>query len=118
MEVINPVYEEIEVTAHVTLYDQYDKAYYADQVINALKGFLSPWLKAQEAGFYFEGELYQSDIINFIERLEYVDYIGFFEVRKYINGVPVLCDDHIKTSTQSVILTSYSSHKIDTDKPC
>ncbi|RRB07762.1 baseplate J/gp47 family protein [Larkinella rosea] len=118
IEVINPVYEALEVTAHVTLIDGFDKAYYADQVSKALKAWLSPWLKSREEGLTFRGELYQSDLINFIEQLAYVDYIGFLEVRTYVNGAPVLCGEHIKTSSQSVILTSSATHVIDTDKPC
>jgi Baseplate J-like protein len=118
IEVINPVYEEIEVTAGVSLRDGYDKSYYADQLNEALKGFLSPWLKSREEQLRFDGELYLSNIINFIDELPYVDYIGFLEVRKLFNGVAQLCSDHIKTSNQSVILTSVSRHILDTNIVC
>jgi hypothetical protein len=118
IEVINPVYESIEVTAGVALRDGYDKSYYADQLNEALKGFLAPWLKSREEQLRFDGELYQSSIINFIDELPYVDYIGFLEIRKLVNGVSQPCSDHIKTSNQSVILTSASRHILSTNIVC
>ncbi len=118
IEVINPVYEEIEVTAGVSLRDGYDKSYFSDQLNEALKTFLSPWLKSREEQLRFEGELYQSSIINFIDEQPYVDYIGSLEVRKLVNGVSQLCSDHIKTSNQSVILTSASRHILHINIVC
>ena len=114
LEVINPVYECLQVTCEVKLGSAYgDITYYSAQLITDLQGFIAPWSIDEDAKPSFEGKIYKSQIIDFIEERDYVDYITAFDVVKYLSdGTMVSCDEEISGTAEDVILTSYSTHSI------
>ena len=55
-----------------------------------LKAFLSPWAFEPTDQFQFEGEIHSSVILQFIEKLPYVDFLSCFElyhlIKNPVNG--------------------------------
>jgi len=74
-EVINPDYEEIEVSCKVKFHQGYDENYYTGQVEDAIKEYLSPWAFEETNGINFGVTFHRSKIIQFLEQLDYVDFL-------------------------------------------
>lgn len=111
----SPEYEKLTVSCDVKLAGGYDdKSYYANLLNEDIKSFIAPWMNNSAVLPSFEGKLYKSQIINFIEERPYIDYVTFFDVEK--NGVP--CNEPICGSKENIILTSSKSHKISTEGKC
>jgi len=111
----NPDYEEVTVSLKVKFYDGYDESFYKKQLNEDITRLLSPWAFERSAEIRFGVTLHRSTVINWIEKLGYVDYVA--EVKLQKGG---------ETSTKSVspespkaILVSARQHQIDTDiKSC
>lgn len=82
----NPVYEQLLLDFSVGFLAGKDPGFYGNQLNEDLKEFLTPW--AYEAGqdITFGGKIYQSDIIVFIEGLDYVDYVTDFNLYHIFDG--------------------------------
>lgn len=115
INVKSPEYEKLTVFCDVKLASGYDdKSYYTNQLNEDIKSFIAPWMNNSEAMPSFEGKLYKSQIINYIEERPYIDYITSFEVEK--NSVS--CGEAISGSKENVILTSSEKHSISTEGIC
>jgi Baseplate J-like protein len=112
--VSNPVYETIKVTAQVKLRKEFaDISYYQNKLIEDIKGFIAPWSILKDAKLSFEGKIYKSQIINFIEEREYVDYITAFDVVKHTyDNKLITCEELITGSKENNIITSETTHLI------
>jgi hypothetical protein len=108
------VYETIQVTSQVKLRKEFaDISYYQNKLIEDLKGFISPWSILKDAKLSFEGKIYKSQIINFIEEREYVDYITAFDVVKHTyDNKLITCEELITGSKENNIITSETTHLI------
>ena len=73
--VINPEYESVEISLEVRFYSGFDENYYTKVLQEDLTKLLSPWAFEKTAEPQFGTTLHKSEIINFIEKLQYVDYI-------------------------------------------
>ena len=108
--VINPDYEEVTVELNVKFYKEYDENYYKNVLEKDITKLLSPWAFEKTAGLNFGKTLHRSQVINYIEKLDYVDYV---ENVKLIKG-----DDksaiNIAPSSPTSILVSAKSHSIST----
>ncbi len=85
----NPVYEQLLLDFSVGFIAGKDPGFYGNKLNEDLKEFLTPW--AYEAGqdIVFGGKIYQSDIIVFIEGLDYVDYVTDFNLYHIFDGEDV-----------------------------
>ncbi|MCI5117151.1 MAG: hypothetical protein D3913_04165 [Candidatus Electrothrix sp. LOE1_4_5] len=54
----------------------YEEGYHIDLLQDKLNRFLAPWAYAEGADIVFGGKIYVSSIIDFVERLPYVDYLA------------------------------------------
>lgn len=118
VQFINPVYEPIKIKCSVKIQSGFDENYYASQLNKDLQAFISPWLTDTNATPTFEGKLYASSIINFIEERPYIDYLTNFEAYKTENGKLVSWTEFTTGSSEDVILTSADKHEIDTNAIC
>ena len=114
----NPVYEPITVKCSVKIMDGFDENYYATQLNKDLQQFICPWLTNKNVSPSFEGKIYASSIINFIEKRAYVDYLTYFEAFKLEGSNLVSWKESISGSSEDVILTSAAQHIIDTNAVC
>jgi hypothetical protein len=132
--VVNPVYEPILLSFSVGFHEGYDSGYYVQQLQDALRRRLSPW--AYEAGedIRFGNRVYKSQLLAFVEQLEYVDYVTDFKMlRQHIGpGVGEMTieidfvvrdnavwedTDMARASTAASILVSAPQHQINPLRP-
>ena len=93
----NPKFEEIKTSFNVKFYTGTDKGRYLKQLNDDIIQFLTPWAYDESKEVVFGGSVYAFNIINFIEKLDYVDYITCFRMIHIAKGC---CDkDTLKELT-------------------
>jgi hypothetical protein len=119
IDIINPQYEPLQIICDVKIRPEYgDEAYYSNQLKKDLAGFIAPWSVDSSRQVSFEGRIYQSQIIDFIEERPYIDYVTNFEVIKTSSNVK--CTELIMADKESSIITSVSfeNHIVNTNATC
>lgn len=86
----NPKFEEVKVSFNVKFYTGIDKGFYKRKLNDDLVQYLSPWAYDSNFEVLFANKIYASKIINFIEELDFVDYITCFRMIHITDGC---CDD-------------------------
>jgi hypothetical protein len=86
VHVQNPAFEEIKTAFNVKFYTGTDKGRYLKQLNEDIIRFLTPWAFDKNKELVFGAGVYASAIINFIEELEYVDYITCFRMIHIVKG--------------------------------
>ncbi|MFH7012785.1 baseplate J/gp47 family protein [Flavobacterium sp. FlaQc-52] len=113
--VINPNYEEVKVDLKVKFKPGFDENFYSQQLNTDIIKFLSPWALDKNSPITFGVSIHSSLLINYIEKLGYVDYLQ--DVKLLKNGA--LSDKVAVPSNPKSILVSAKSHFISTDiKQC
>ena len=74
-EIINPDYEEVEITAGVKFRKGYDENFYTGQLEEAIKKYLSPWAFEETNNLNFGVTFHRSKIVQYLEQLPYVDFL-------------------------------------------
>ncbi|MBL7970123.1 MAG: baseplate J/gp47 family protein [Prolixibacteraceae bacterium] len=80
-EVINPEYEEVEISLKARFRSGYDDYYYQNVLRKDLTRLLSPWAFERSADLQFDSSLHKSIVINYIEKLDYVDFITDLKIK-------------------------------------
>lgn len=116
IEVKNPQYEAIQVDVDVVLKAGFeDKGFYEKQLEADIIRFLSPWLYDDAADIAFGGRIHRNWILNYIERLDYVDYITEFSIDHIVDIETQTIKPNVEeaqvTSSKSV-LVSHSCHRV------
>lgn len=129
--VINPEYEKVVVKLSVKFYPEFDENFYKKQLNEDISKFLSPWAFDTSQDILFGIELHRSTVIDYIEKLHYVDYLAELEMAKLddpkepenpndptyqatLKFLPV-----VSPSNPKRILVSVKNHIISTDiKTC
>lgn len=76
LQVVNPLYEQVDVRVHVCFRPEYaDKAYYEQKLAEELTHFISPWLADPSVPPGFGRVLERSQILQFIEERPYIDFV-------------------------------------------
>lgn len=75
VHVVNPVYERIMLDFKVGFYEGKDPGYYSKVLNDELVQFLSPWAFDSSRDIIFGGSFTRSDVIDFIEKRDYVDFV-------------------------------------------
>lgn len=114
LHVKNPSFEEIKLKFNVRLMPNKDEGIYKLKLEDDLKKYLSPWAYEEGVDISFDGIIHKSKIINFIEELDYVDYLTCFEMYHVLNGDESKVKDTNEAiaSVSSAILVSSGSHTI------
>ncbi len=107
-EVINPNYEKVRIELEVQFHKGYDENYYQKELQKAITKFLSPWAFDETKAVTFGIKLHKSVLINYIEKLPYVDYIQHVKM----NGNATI--HTIAPSTPKSILVSDKEHRVST----
>lgn len=113
--VVNPNYEEVKVDLKVKFKPGYDENFYLQELNSDIIKFLSPWALDKSIPITFGVSIHSSSLINYIEKLGYVDYLQ--DVKLLKNGA--LSDKMAVPSNPKSILVSAKSHLLSTDiKQC
>ncbi|WP_138478537.1 hypothetical protein [Dyadobacter bucti] len=75
LKVMNPRYEKVNLCIRVKLLPDKDEVYYKEKLNRDIRNFLAPWAIGEHEKLSFGQPVYRSDIIRFLETLDYVDYI-------------------------------------------
>lgn len=81
----NPLFEEVKTSFNVKFYTGTDKGRYLKQLNEDIIRFLSPWAFDETKEIIFGRRIYASNLINYIEELDYVDYITCFKMVHIVN---------------------------------
>ncbi len=79
-KVISPVYEPVTITLGARFYEGLDANFYAKQLQQDIAQYLSPWAFDKNQAISFGNAMYASEVIFYIEKLAYVDYIKDFKM--------------------------------------
>ena len=110
-EVINPEYEEVTVSLKVKFREGLDIDLYKQQLNKDITMFLSPWAFEQTESITFGVELHNSVLIDYIEKLNYVDYLADVTMQQGDSQSKKICTP----STPKSILVSARNHVISTN---
>lgn len=75
LKAMNPRYEQVNVTIGVRLHDGLDTKFYEGQLKEDIRLFFSPWVTGNLTRLAFGVSVRYSDLVLFVEKLSYVDYI-------------------------------------------
>lgn len=106
--VINPDYEEVTVDLKVKFNQGYDESYYLRVLNEDITRFLSPWAFEDTAEIQFGVTLHRSFVINYLEKLTYVNYV---EDVKLIKGGEISLTS-VTPSSPKAILVSAKQHNL------
>ncbi len=111
VHVENPIYEEVTITTKVKFREGLDETVYKNQLNEDIIKFLSPWAFDESQQVDFGQTLHISVLINYIEQLNYVDYLQDVTIR--IDGGDAV--QEYTPSTPKAIMVSATQHNISTD---
>lgn len=75
LKVMNPRYEKVHFCLKVKLYPGKDEVYYKAKLQQDLREFLAPWAVGEYDKLSFGQCINRSDIVQFLETRDYIDYI-------------------------------------------
>ncbi|MGJ8744938.1 baseplate J/gp47 family protein [Polaribacter sp.] len=111
-KVINPNYEKVKITLQVQFYKGLDKSFYAKKLDEDIIKFLSPWAYDKTKEIAFGITLHRSVLIDYLEKLDYVDFLQNVTMRKEGS---TKAETNITPSSPKSILVSEKKHSIDTN---
>jgi len=113
LHVQNPQFEEVRVDLRVRLRDGVDETFHVNELKREITRFLSPWAFRGDARPTFNGKVYKSVLVNFIEERPYVDYVA--DMRLFHRPPGATLDgpdlDEIAGSYAVSILVSAPAHR-------
>ena len=109
----NPRYQRIHLDFKVRFLPGVEFNYHARVLREALIDHLSPWLLDPGRAISFGGTVYKSQLIDFVEDTEYVDYVTDFRMFDLRGGAGDLDDvNEALAATPDAILVSDATHEI------
>jgi hypothetical protein len=112
VKVKNPAFQEIQLDFKVKFHSGFEFNFYSGELNQALIRCLSPW--AYDAGrvISFGGKIHKSVLLDFVEELDYVDYVTEFKIYSYTGARRMLDLNTVEPETPDAILVSAKSHVI------
>lgn len=104
----NPKYEVVRITVNAKIKEGYDAGNYRLKLVEDITKMLSPWAFSNTTKVDFGMKLHRSQVIHFIEKLAYVDYIEDLKIFK--DGV--IQDKNCEPSDPRSILVSARNHEV------
>jgi hypothetical protein len=115
LHVRNPQFEEVRVDLRVRFGDSVDETFYVNKLKQEITEFLSPWAFRSDAHPTFNGKVYKSVLVNFVEERAYVDFVSDVQLFHHLPGVTADGPDmeEVVGSRAISILVSAPSSKHD-----
>lgn len=112
-KVKNPNYQKIMLEFKVRFYPGYEFNFYSEKLKEQLKQYLSPWAYASGRDITFGGKIYKSVLLDFVEEVEYVDYVEDFYMYTISETTGKSNDlSEVQPETPDTILVSNDTHLI------
>jgi len=111
----NPAYEYLKVNCSVKFKTGFDQGYYQVELNTDIQKYFSPWAFDESRPISFERKVFKSLIINYIEELEYVDFVCCFELYQATDEdgpFKEIKEDTYEVSDPATILISVHQHDI------
>lgn len=109
-KVINPNYEKVTITLEAKFHEGLDESFHTKKLEEDIIKFLSPWAFDDTKEVEFGITLHRSVLIDYLEKLEYVDYLQNVNMDK--DGTP--SNNSITPLNPKSILVSAKRHNIST----
>lgn len=103
LKVTNPRYERVKVDISIKIYKGKDEKYYTDKLKSDLQEFFAPWAIGKLDKLSFGQIVHQSDVVRFVEQLDYVDYVICLTMQHELELSP---SQHMEPHTPRSILVS------------
>jgi len=100
----NPRYEKVNFCLKIRLRLGADENYYREKLQQDLTAFLAPWTIGKYDKFSFGQCVYRSDVLQFVEDLEYVDFILDLGMAHEKDGLPVDQSRVCPASPRSILI--------------
>lgn len=114
----NAVYETVRFEFNIRFHTGLDFNYYKGETSEDLKRLLAPWVFETDAAIEFDGSFSEYQIVNYLEKLEYVDFITDFSMfHKPLNG-DFTRKTIIEPSNPMAILVPVENHQINQADRC
>jgi len=87
VEIENPVYEKIKLVGRVKFSGKQsgDSGYYIKKLNEDIRRYLCPWLYESSSSFKIGSQIYVTDLINYIKKQPYVEYLTGFSILHFYN---------------------------------
>lgn len=117
---VNAVYEPVRFEFDIRFKVGLDFSFYKKQTKEDLKRLIAPWVFDPETKIRFGGSFTEYQIVNYLENLEYVDYIEDFKMfHKPVNSDEEIRKSEVKPSNAMAILVpAQKNHSINTATAC
>ncbi len=116
--VLNPIYEEVQFTFKVRFLSGHDYNFYRTTVQEDITRFLAPWVHDENVDISFDNQLYIYDAINYLENLNYLDYVEDFSMSHKPSGKSWEVKKSISPSNAMAVLVPADSHLISEANTC
>lgn len=120
IQVINPEYEEVRVDLKVQFNEGFDEVYYKTVLKEDLTRLLSPWAFDTKAVISFGLSLHKSIIIDYVEKLKYVDFVS--DVKLFQTNAATGAETEVKIAVPNspeAILVASKMHVVgDAENNC
>jgi hypothetical protein len=118
--VMNPEYEELRIALKVQFHSGYDNVYYKTVLQDDLTRLLSPWAFDTAAEIQFGISLHKSIIVNYVEQLEYVDFISDVKLfqKNAATGVEAEVTIALPSSPEAILVSSKQHQIEDANNTC
>ncbi|NVO21499.1 MAG: hypothetical protein HXX13_17490 [Bacteroidetes bacterium] len=113
VKIKNPSYQQVQVECKVKLRKGFEFNFYSKLLVQKITEFLSPWAFESGLDISFGGRIYKSVLINFVEELEFVDFIEDFYMYSISDSTGKSGDTgQVDPETPDTILVSAATHII------
>ena len=86
VDATNPDYEVVKMQLEVIFYEGFDPNFYKNQLNEDLKKYLAPWTADEQMEIHFGGAIYKTQVIHFMENLDYVDFVQNVKMYHFLKG--------------------------------
>lgn len=109
----NPYYQPVQLSFTVCMHPGNSFNHYANELQQALRRTLTPWAFEDGRQVDFGGHIYRSVLLDYVEELDYVDFVSDFQMRTELSPGNWSSDmAEVAAATPDSILVSAASHVI------
>ncbi|NJC24665.1 baseplate J/gp47 family protein [Neolewinella antarctica] len=111
IHVVNPVYEEVKVSARFTILPGTDSVWAIADLNERLIDYLSPWHNSGLGEVDFTATVHRAGVINFLEDVIYIDTIERLRLARVLGGSRKE-GETLRSTKQTALLVSSARHEL------